>query len=158
MKILLSADFHSDFSRLTKLANRVDLCISCGDIFDYHHIYEDQFQFPIPFLSIKGNKEHWGGKKLEQELDNFENFYWLNDHLDKLEALTGLRFFGIDYIREPSVIQNNIDVLITHEPAYGLADQCSDPFHARMVPHCGSKNLRKLINIYPPKYLISGHI
>lgn len=158
MKILLSADFHSDFSRLTLLANKVDLCICCGDIFDYHQIPSNEFKFPVPFFSIKGNKEHWGGKKLEKNLENFANFFWLNKHLDKLEDLTGLLFYGIDFIKEPSVIPDNVDVLVSHQPAFGIADQCSDPFHTKMVPHCGSKHLRRLIDLHTPKYLISGHV
>ena len=76
MKILLSSDFHSDFSRLTPLANKFDLCICCGDIFDYHNLPDQKFKFPLPFYSIKGNKEHWGGIELFEKLEGFHNFFW----------------------------------------------------------------------------------
>ncbi|MFX0085823.1 MAG: metallophosphoesterase [Candidatus Hodarchaeota archaeon] len=158
MNILLSADFHSDFSRLVHFAKRADLCICCGDIFDYHKLPERKFKFPLPFFSIKGNKELWGGVLLHKKIADYGNFFWLNENLDQLEEITGLHFYGIDHTLEPTTIPFDIDVLISHQPAYGLADQCSDPFHAKMVPHCGSKSLRKLIDIYRPKFLVSGHV
>ncbi|MHA1968674.1 MAG: metallophosphoesterase [Candidatus Hodarchaeales archaeon] len=51
MKILLSADFHGDFTRLFQLVRGVDLCICCGDIFDYHRLPRENFAFPLPFFS-----------------------------------------------------------------------------------------------------------
>lgn len=158
MKILLSSDFHSDFSRLIQIAKKVDLCICCGDILDYHKLPSKTFKFPIPFFSIRGNKELWGDGKLQKNLESYGNFFWLNENLRRIKMTTGLHFYGIDYLQEPNSIPSNTDILISHQPAFGLADQCSDPFHARMVPHCGSKTLKRLIDLYPPKYLISGHI
>lgn len=158
MKILLSADFHSDFSRLDPLANKVDLCICCGDIFDYHRIPKEKYRFPFPFFSIKGNKELWGGNKIPKILEGYHNFFWLNQNLDRLTEMTGLRFYGINYRNEPALIPNNIDVLISHQPAFGLADMCTDSFHAKMIPHCGSKKLRQVIDRYEPKFVISGHV
>ncbi|MHA2247664.1 MAG: metallophosphoesterase family protein [Candidatus Hodarchaeales archaeon] len=162
MKILLSADFEGNFDRLFQLALKADICICCGDVFNYHQYpgYERirDFDFPIPFFSVKGNKEIWGKEKLHRALESTHNFFWLNEHLDGLEESTGLRFFGIDYLREPTTIPKNIDVIVSHEPAFGLADQCSDPFHAKMIPHCGSKALRRLVDRYPPEILVAGHV
>ncbi|MHA2248387.1 MAG: metallophosphoesterase family protein [Candidatus Hodarchaeales archaeon] len=158
MKILLSADFHSDFSRLIQIAKKVDLCICCGDIFDYHKLPTRTFKFPTPFFSIRGNKELWGSGKLQKNLESYENFFWLNENLKRLKMTTGLHFFGIDYLQEPNSIPSNIDVLISHQPAFGLADQCSDQFHTKMVPHCGNKSLKKLIDEFIPKFIVSGHV
>ncbi|UCE13406.1 MAG: metallophosphoesterase [Candidatus Heimdallarchaeota archaeon] len=156
MQILLCADFHSDFIRLNRLVRKFNLCICCGDIFDYHHLPDKNFAFPLPFYSIKGNKELWGN--VPRTLEDYSNFFWLNEHLDELQTLTGLRFLGIDYLQEPSSIPEDVDVLISHQPAYGLADQCSDPFHTKMIPHCGSKALRKVVDRYQPSFLIAGHV
>ncbi|MFX0116729.1 MAG: metallophosphoesterase [Candidatus Hodarchaeota archaeon] len=158
MKILLSADFHSDFTRLFQVAKEVDLCICCGDIFDYHELPTKDFSFPLPFYSIKGNKEVWGGKRLHDALSECHNFFWLNQHQEELEKLTGLHFLGIDYINEPLSIPDEIDVLIAHQPAFGLADQCSDRYHAKMINHCGSKAIRKLVDLYKPEYIVAGHV
>lgn len=156
MRILLSADFHSDFIRLNLLAKKFDLCICCGDIFDYHHPPKKDFMFPLPIYSVKGNKELWGNVPVT--LEGYSNFFWLNEHLDELETLTGLRFFGIDYLQEPPSIPEDLDALISHQPAYGLADQCSDPFHAKMIPHCGSKAIRRIVDQFQPKFLVAGHV
>ncbi len=159
MKILLSADFEGDFTRLFQIAETVDLCICCGDIFNYHQYpKQNDFEFPLPFFSIKGNKETWGREKLHHKLERIHNFFWLNNHLNRLNELTGLHFFGIDYLCEPISIPRNVDVLVSHEPAFGLADQCSDPFHTKMIPHCGNKKVRKLVDQYQPKILVAGHV
>lgn len=160
MKILLSADFEGNFTRLFQFTEKAeaDICISCGDILNYHQYPERDFEFPLPFFSIKGNKELWGKEKLHRALESTHNFFWLNQHLDRLEESTGLRFFGIDYLREPTSIPKNIDVIVSHEPAFGLADKCSDPFHAKMIPHCGSKALRRLVDRYRPEILVAGHV
>ncbi|MHA2298570.1 MAG: metallophosphoesterase family protein [Candidatus Hodarchaeales archaeon] len=158
MKILFSADFHSDFSRLFQLAKKFDLCICCGDIFDYHQFPSDNFKFPLPFFSIKGNKELWGQEKMHKALESCHNFYWLNENLDRLEELTGLQFFGIDHRHVPPTIPENLDVLVSHQPAYGLADQCNDPFRAKMFPHCGNESIRKLIDHFKPEMIVAGHV
>ncbi len=158
IKILLSADFESNFTRLHELEDKADICISCGDIFDYHKFPEPKFEFPLPFYSIKGNKELWGKEKLHRALESTYNFFWLNQHLDRLEEETGICFFGIDYFREPATIPDDVDVLVAHEPAFGLADECSDPFHTKMIPHCGSKAVRRLVDRYHPEILVAGHV
>ncbi|MFX0052617.1 MAG: metallophosphoesterase [Candidatus Hodarchaeota archaeon] len=158
MKILLGADFHSEFAKLYEYVDKVDLCICCGDIFDYHKFPQKDFEFPLPFYSIKGNKELWGGGRLISKLENFNNFYWLNHHLQELEELTNIRFLGIDYVHRISKIPDNVEFLITHLPAYGLADQCNDPYHATMAPKCGSKSVRRLVDLIQPRYVIAGHV
>ena len=112
----------------------------------------------MPFFSIKGNKETFGKEKLHFKLENIPNFFWLADHLDRLKDLTGLKFFGIDYLCEPDSIPKDIDILVSHEPAFGFADQCSDPFHTKMVPHCGNKKVRSLVDKYQPKIIVAGHV
>ncbi|MFX1254262.1 MAG: metallophosphoesterase [Promethearchaeota archaeon] len=158
MNVLFSADLEGDFTRLFQLARQADICICCGDIFNYHQLPSPEFEFPLPFFSVKGNKELWGRERLQQALEKCYNFFWLNQHLDRLEELTGLRFFGIDYIHEPLTIPNNIDILVSHQPAYGLADRCSDPFRGERIPHCGSRLLRRLVDQYQPRYIIAGHV
>ncbi|MFX0015378.1 MAG: metallophosphoesterase [Promethearchaeota archaeon] len=157
MKILLSADFEGNFTRLFQYAEKADICVCTGDIFNYHQYPGRSFEFPLPFFSIKGNKELWGTKSL-RVLENIKNFYWLGDHLDWLKDLTGFNFFGIDYLREPTTIPKDLDVLISHEPAFGLADKCGDPFHAKMIPHCGNKSVRRLVDLFNPKILVAGHV
>lgn len=158
MRILLSADLHGDFSKLAPLAEKVDLCICCGDVIDYHKLPTEDFSFPLPFYCIKGNKEIWGGESLQQTLTECHNFLWLNDHLNELENRTGLRFYGIDYLHEPPMLPDNVDFLISHQPAFSLADQCKDPFHAKPVDHCGSKVVRQLVDQHQPRFVIAGHV
>lgn len=158
MRILLCADFHSDFARLRKYSNLVDLCICCGDIFDYHDEPEDGFTFPIPLYSIIGNKEHWGGKKLQRKLERVNNFFWLNSHLEQLEKDTGIKFFGIDYSSIPQEIPNGTQILISHEPARGLADSFSDSFSLKIVNNSGNRRIRRLVDNYNPLMIIAGHV
>lgn len=158
MRILLSADFHGDFTRLFQIAGKFDLCLCCGDIFDYHQLPTEDFAFPLPFYCIKGNKEVWGAEKLQEALMNCGNFHWLNPSREKLAELIGLNFYGIDYLHEPLSLPNSIDVLISHQPAFGLADQCCDPYYAKQVSHCGSQALRKLVDQYKPRMILAGHV
>ncbi|MFX0115175.1 MAG: metallophosphoesterase [Candidatus Hodarchaeota archaeon] len=158
MRILLSADFHGDFSRLLSLATKADLCICCGDLFDYRQLPTRDFRFPMPFYCVKGNKELWGGEKLQNALESCHNFFWLNQCQEDLEELTGLQFYGIDYMNEPLTIPDSLDVLISHQPAFGIADQCRDPFRAKSINHCGSQAVRKLVDQHNPKFLIAGHV
>ncbi|MFX0092960.1 MAG: metallophosphoesterase [Candidatus Hodarchaeota archaeon] len=159
MNVLFSADFEGNFTRLFQLAKRADICICCGDIFNYHQHPPSDFEFPLPFFSIKGNKDLWGKERLQRALESCYNFFWLDEQLTRLKELTGLHFFGIDHEREPYSIPNDIDVLISHQPAFGLADQCSAPFRSDMIiRHCGSKEIRRLVDHYQPRLLIAGHV
>jgi predicted phosphodiesterase len=161
MRVLLSADFEGNFTRLyQEVSNYTSemICVCCGDIFDYHHPPTDDFEFPIPFFSVKGNKELWGGEKLNRKLSKIKNFHWLNNHRDTLENLTGLRFYGLDHMHEPKEIPPNIDVLISHRPAFWIADQCNNPRQARMFDHCGSKAIKSLLEEFKPKIFVAGHI
>ena len=110
------------------------------------------------FFSVKGNKELWGGEKLQQTLDRVPNFFWLNDHLNDIYDLTGLHFFGIDHMHEPNSIPEQTDVLISHRPAFGLADKCKNPRSGKLFNHCGSKAIRTIIDTYTPGLFVAGHI
>ena len=161
MKILLCADLEGNFSRLFQLAENMDsetICICCGDIFDYHHPPEKYFKFPLRFFSVMGNKELWGGEKLQQTLKRVPNFFWLNEHLDLIFGLTGLRFFGIDHMHEPTSIPEMTEVLISHRPAFGLADRCKNPRSTEMFNHCGSKAIRSIVDTFNPRLFVAGHI
>ena len=161
MKILLSADFEGNFDRLFQFAEQIEeemICICCGDIFNYHQPPGRDFKFPVPFYSVKGNKDLWGGKKLEARLSKTPNFFWLHDHLDDLKSLTRLNFFGIDFMHEPEIIPNNLDVLVSHRPAFGIADKCNDPRRTKMFAHCGSKAVRSLIEQFKPQLFVAGHL
>ncbi|MHA2137286.1 MAG: metallophosphoesterase family protein [Candidatus Hodarchaeales archaeon] len=161
MKILLCADLEGRFSRLFQLVKYLDpetICICCGDIFDYHHPPDKDFKFPLRFFSVKGNKELWGGEKFLQDLADVPNFFWLNDHLDLIFHLTGLHFFGIDHMHEPKSIPKTTEVLISHRPAFGLADKCKNPRSSEMFNHCGSKAVRSIIDSFSPHLFVAGHI
>jgi len=157
MKILLCADFHGDFTRLFQIAKKADICICTGDIFDYHQ-YPDTFSFPLPFYSIKGNKEIWGANELKSRLQTYNNFHWLQESYEELTELTGLSFLGINHNETDKLLSREYDIIISHQPAYGFADQCSNSFHIKMVKNCGSKNIWRLISKKPPKLFIAGHV
>ncbi|WP_455141906.1 metallophosphoesterase family protein [Candidatus Hodarchaeum mangrovi] len=157
MKILLSADFHGDFTRLFQIAKNADICLCTGDIFDYHQ-YPKNFSFPIPFYSIRGNKEIWGANNLESRLHSYNNFHWLQESYDELIELTGMSLLGINHNETNKLPSKEYDMVISHQPAYGFADQCSDSFHIKMIKNCGSKNIRRLIDENPPKLFIAGHV
>jgi hypothetical protein len=106
-----------------------------GDNFEYHKVPKT-FDFPIPFYSIKGNKELWGGQKLYNHCKEFENFFWIDESFNILKDLTGLTFFAINYNEVVSSIPFETDVILSHQPAYGLADRCNDSFHTKMVKNC----------------------
>jgi predicted phosphodiesterase len=158
MRILLCADFHSDFARLEKYSQLADLCICCGDIFDYHDEPASDFAFPIPFYSIIGNKEHWGGEKLKNKLGKVPNFFWLNSHLEKLEKITGIRFFGIEFSSIPQTLPDDTQIIISHEPAKGLADTYGDSFRLQIIENCGNRRIRRLVDKYKPLIVVSGHV
>lgn len=57
-----------------------------------------------------------------------------------------------EIMNEFKLIQEGLDILISHTPPYGILDQLKDGTHV------GSKALRKVIDIVKPKHHIFGHI
>ena len=61
-------------------------------------------------------------------------------------------------MHEPKNIPKNLDVLVSHRPAYGLADQCNDPRNTKMFDHCGSQAVRSLVDSFSPRLFVAGHL
>lgn len=57
-----------------------------------------------------------------------------------------------DLKKKYDLIPNDIDILISHSPAFGILDENANG------EHCGSKSLLEAVNRIRPQLLIHGHI
>lgn len=78
-------------------------------------------------------------------------FQGINPHC---KAFTGTES---DLEKKYEKIPDDIDILITHTPPWGILDQVND-FSKGEVLNCGSRSLRHALNRIKPKVNIFGHI
>lgn len=117
---------------------------------------------------IAGNHDFFFENFTQQEIQNIlpKNIFYLNDSSIKIEGITIWgspitpefhnwafnKKRGKEINKHWQQIPNNIDILITHGPAYGILDKT---FRNQNV---GCKELLKVIENIQPKYHIFGHI
>lgn len=162
MLILHLSDTHSKHIELRKLPP-ADIIIHTGDISfagsenEVKDFIEWFGSLPYKYkIFIAGNHDDClFGAKIDGLPENC--FYLCNSGV----TIEGVKFYGTpmfmedamsgDYDRDIQKIPNNIDVLITHQPPYGILD-----FSANI--HYGDRKLLETVLKTKPKYHLFGHI
>lgn len=174
MKIDCISDLHGYKPKL----EGGDLLIIAGDLTARDNKYE-YVQFSEWFLQqdyrkkivISGNHEG-----CIERGDYYFNHEWLGYLQDSGTEFEGLKIWGSPWtpefcnwyfmkkrgkeIKEKwDLIPNDIDILITHGPPYGILDStsfsCRRPYG---TDHCGCVDLREAIERIQPKLHVFGHI
>lgn len=125
MKILQISDTHNQHRQLTDLP-AADVIVHCGDFTDNGTEGEVlnflnwfiELSYPHKIF-ITGNHDLclWEAEGIE-DLPN--NVYFLQDCECEID---GIKFFGLAYNHSETLIPNDVDVLITHEPPIMILDE-----------------------------------
>ena len=162
MLILHLSDTHSKHHELHNLPP-ADIIIHSGDI-SFAGSENEVMDFiewfgALPYkykIFIAGNHDDClFGAKIDGLPDNC--FYLCNSSV----IIDGIKFYGIpmfmedamsgDYDRNIQKISGDIDILITHQPPYGILDSSANI-------HFGDRKLLEIVLKTRPKYHLFGHI
>ena len=152
MKILQISDTHNLHQQLTTLP-AADVIVHCGDftddgtekeVLDFLNWFID---LPYKYkIFVTGNHDLclWDAKDIKNLPDNM---FFLQD---RGVTIDGITFFGIAYDHSESLIPNDTDIVITHEPPIMILDQSSGR-------HWGNAPLFKRMMDVKPRYHLFGH-
>ena len=152
MKILQISDTHNRHRLLTNLPE-ADVIVHCGDFTDNGTEEEVldflNWYFDLPYkhkIFVTGNHDLclWDAKDIE---DLPDNAFFLQDRGATIE---GVKFFGIAYNHSESLIPEDTDVVVTHEPPIMILDESAGR-------HWGNAPLFTHIMEVKPKYHLFGH-
>ena len=135
MKILQISDTHNQHRQLTDLP-AADVIVHCGDFTD-NGTEEEVLNFLNWFI----------------ELPYPHKIFITGNHdlrLWEAEGIDGIKFFGLAYNHPETLIPNDVDVLITHEPPIMILDESAGI-------HWGNALLRNKIYEVKPHYHLFGH-
>jgi Icc-related predicted phosphoesterase len=152
MTILQISDTHNRHQQLANLP-AADVIVHCGDFTDMGT--EDEvldflnwfIELPYPHkIFVVGNHDLclWEAENIE-ELPH--NVYFLQDRACKID---NVKFFGLGYNHQESLIPTDTDILITHEPPMMILDKSSGR-------HWGNQPLRNRVMEVKPQYHLFGH-
>ncbi len=163
MTILHISDTHSRHNELPPLP-MADVVVHSGDV-SYHGSEEEVIDFlnwfcdlPHPHkIFIAGNHDLClYGENIVGLDTNVHYLYHSGVEID------GIKFWGLplfmeeikrkQYEKQIQLIPNNIDVLVTHQPPFGILDRSG-----RNLQHYGCKALRKKVSVLQPKLHLFGH-
>jgi Icc-related predicted phosphoesterase len=173
MRTTTISDTHSAHSYL-KLSGG-DVLIHAGDlcnrgtemeVIDFLNWFEKQdYQYKI---FIAGNHDFYFESESREDIYNLipSNITYLNDNSVKIEGMkiwgspitpyffnwAFNRHRGTEIIKHWELIPDDVDVLITHGPPFGILDMTTDKTHA------GCADLMNKIEKINPRYHIFGHI
>lgn len=152
MIILHLSDTHRLHRQLKNLP-AADVIIHSGDI-SHNGTEEEVLDFlnwyiDLPYkhkLFVTGNHDLclWDAENIE---DLPDNLHFLQDRSVDIE---GVRFFGLAYCHLESLIPDDADVVITHEPPELILDKSAGM-------HWGNPTLRDRIYEVRPRYHLFGH-
>ena len=152
MKILQISDTHNRHRQLTNLPE-ADVIVHCGDFAD-NGTEEEVLDFlnwyiDLPYkykIFVTGNHDLclWDAKDIE---DLPENVFFLQDRGVTIE---GVKFFGIAYHHPESLIPEDTDIVITHEPPSMILDESAGE-------NWGNIPLFKRMMEVKPRYHLFGH-
>lgn len=152
MRILKISDTHNKHQQLTNLPV-ADVIVHCGDFAD-NGTEEEVLDFlnwfiglPYPHkIFVTGNHDLclWDAEGIEGLP---QNVHFLQDCGCEID---GVKFFGLAYNHSESLIPNDIDILITHEPPVMILDESNGV-------HWGNAPLRNKVQEIRPKYHLFGH-
>ena len=152
MKILQLSDTHNQHRLLTNLP-AADVIVHCGD-FTENGTEEEVIDFldwyyNLPYkykLFVIGNHDLCLRKA--KNIDKLpDNVFFLQDRGVTIE---GVKFFGIAYNHLESLIPDETDIVVTHEPPVMILDKSSDR-------HWGNASLFMRIMEVKPRYHFFGH-
>lgn len=152
MRILQISDTHNRHQLLADMP-AADVIVHCGDFTD--NGTEDEvldflnwfIELPYSYkIFIVGNHDLclWEAETIENLPSNV---FFLQD---KGCEISGVKFFGLAYNHPESMIPNNVDVLITHEPPIMILDESNGI-------HWGNAPLRNRVFEIKPQYHLFGH-
>lgn len=164
MKIYALADIHGAQYRVNEALqavhqNEPDIIVIAGDITQFGpgavatHLLD---QFPRPVVTIPGNidtNDVWEGIAKSHAMN-------LHKKQTRFKDITFTGINGVDdaetelFFTDPALksLVEHADVLITHVPPYGFQDTVF------IGKHAGSKPIRKILDSFHPRLVISGHI
>jgi len=160
MKIYSIADIHGSQYRLNLVLKNIkkyapDLVVVCGDItqFGPGDIAKNFLdQIPVETIAVTGNID---SPDVESGIDNSRA---TRIELKKV-VIKGIFFVGLNGINPDDVktleekkMVDEKTILVTHIPPYDTVDKIFIGMHG------GSKNLRKLVDKFKPRLVLSGHI
>lgn len=152
MKILQISDTHNRHRLLTNLP-AADVIVHCGDftddgtpkeVLDFLNWFID---LPYKYkIFVTGNHDLClrGAKDIEDLQDNV--FFLQNRGV----TIDGITFFGIAYDHSESLIPNDTDIVVTHEPPMMILDKSAGIYW-------GNAPLFKRIMEVKPRYHLFGH-
>lgn len=153
MTILQISDTHNQHQQLTNLPT-ADVIVHCGDFTDMG-TEEEVLDFlnwfiDLPYpnkIFVVGNHDLclWEAVDIE---DLPGNVHFLQD---RECVIDGVKFYGLAYNHKESMIPDDVDVLITHEPPVMILDE-SD------CTHWGNALLRARVFQVKPKLHLFGHV
>ena len=152
MTILQISDTHNRHQLLADLPT-ADVLVHCGDFTDMGTEQEVLdflnwfIELPYPNkLFVTGNHDLclWDAENIE---DLPRNVYFLQDRGCEIDDV---KFFGLGYNHQESLIPTDVDILITHEPPLMILDKSSGR-------HCGNLSLRNQVVEVKPQYHLFGH-
>lgn len=174
MKIWLISDTHGKHEELI-MPDNIDMVISAGDGGTYKDPYNckpdlDMFLVWFNSLPIKHKVYIPGNHDTAMESDLIEESLYqeINFLFHESIEIDGVKIFGSPYTpaflgwaynstNEELVelwkdIPNDLDILVTHGPPWGILDRCADGYRA------GCKHLLYEVERAKPKYHVFGHI
>ena len=152
MRIVQISDTHGKHHLLKNLPEG-DVIVHCGDFSD-NGTEEEVLDFlnwfielPYPHkIFVTGNHDLclWDADDIE---DLPENVHFLQD---KGVTIEGVHFFGIAYNHKPDIIPTTCNVLVTHEPPFGILD-------GTMGMNWGSSKILEEVLRIKPRLHLFGH-
>ena len=152
MKILHLSDTHGLHHQINSLPE-ADVIIHSGDI--SHNGAESEvldflnWYIELPYkhkIFITGNHDLclWDAEGIE---DLPSNVYFLQDNSIKID---GINFFGLGYNHSETLVPDDTDIVITHEPPVMILDKSAGT-------HWGNAPLLNRILEIKPRYHLFGH-
>lgn len=178
MNIHCISDTHALHRQLI-IPEGIDLIIHAGDATNYRELYKNEIEFEdfldwyskldIEFkILIAGNHCAWATKNYNKEKVKEAGIIYL-EH--EFVTINGIKIFGSPYTptfgswyfnvdrskldKYWKVLKDDIDILVTHGPPYGVLDLAHD--YGNKAELCGDKRLLNHVNRIKPKYHIYGH-
>ncbi|OQA96122.1 MAG: Calcineurin-like phosphoesterase superfamily domain protein [Bacteroidetes bacterium ADurb.Bin217] len=151
ISICCISDTHGKHRDLSMPA--ADICIHCGDACTDGNIKQLQ-DFFAWFSELEYRHKIFvpGNHDLLFELHPIEFYAMMPNQIlllhDSHIEIMGIRFLALSpYFTYTYHGKTKVDILLSHQPAYGVLDA-----------HVGSVDLRNFIENYSPSYCICGHI
>lgn len=181
MKIVAISDVHGKWNKLQ--IPECDILISVGDysfrgephmVKDYHRWLNKQEAGHI--ISIQGNHELWVEKNFQEAKaiaqEECPSVHFIDEGLVQIQGLNiwcsaitpwfhdwaWNKYRGDDIARHWNMIPDDVDIIATHGPVYGIHDELVQVDGSLSGNHVGCNDLLKRIQEIKPDIHLCGHI